>query len=838
MNTLFSLVAKLGLDTSEYERGLNNASKEMDKFGDKVEESGQRAQVAADGGYTIFKNVIANLTTNVILKAVEAVSQLTEKIVGIGKQSFSAFAEYEQLVGGVQTLYKESADKLIENAEKAYKTSGISANKYMEQATSFAAILLSGLEGDTNAAVDYADMAIRDMSDNANKMGTNIQSIQNAYMGFAKMNFTMLDNLKIGYGGTKTEMARLINETGVLGDTLVTVGKQGNFDQVVTMDKMIEAIHIVQQQLGITGTTALEAEGTITGSMGQVKAAFQNLLVAIADGNQDVRSKTGIVVTTIETMIKNSVPRIKQIITGLWKSITTALRKYAPEVANKVLPVIKKIGDAIKNMFDFVIKNGDTIITVIKGIGVALLTFKAFTLIQSAATALSGLLTFTNPLGLLTIAVSGLVGLFVALKDAGSKLSAEEEAWRAAVAELNDKVDDQAESWRSAKKAREEYLGEQTSELNHAEALWKELQKITAENGKIKEGYEARAKFIATELGKSTGIEIEIIDGVIQKYDELGTAIDDAIKKRRAEALLNAQYEMYQKAIKERDANKSLYDEAYTKAMQAQVKLSRAQEELDAVYAESQALKDAGGAWLHPIKAIVQGNKEREALRKYNDIAKEYNSLVESYREAKSTMEEYNFAIAQYEQNATYMQAGEYEKMTNQTWAYIDEMKKAGKERADVLEAQFYQEQLAYEVLLEQQKNASDGFYDTLVEDAKRKLGEIEAEWDKALGIYGKQAGRYYSLAEEVKKASAPPSISNAALNDVQSEFTSMSDLEARRRNYVFANLKSDRDQLTKADSGVTINVYGAEGQNVSQLADIVSEKIKRDVGQGNRVWK
>ncbi len=184
-------MSKLRTEMNQSQTVINNTAREIDDLGKETEESGNQAEAAANGGFTILKGVIANLASEAISKALEGVKELASKLVDVGKQSFSAFGEYQQLVGGVETLYGESADKLEEYASNAYKTAGLSANKYMELSTSFAAILLQGLKGDTEAAVEYADLAIRDMSDNANKMGTDISSIQNAYQGFAKMNFTI-----------------------------------------------------------------------------------------------------------------------------------------------------------------------------------------------------------------------------------------------------------------------------------------------------------------------------------------------------------------------------------------------------------------------------------------------------------------------------------------------------------------------------------------------------------------------------------------------------------------------------------------------------------------------
>ena len=198
----------------------------------------------------------------------------------LAKSSIENYAEYEQLVGGIETLFKDSQGKVMEYAKNAYKTAGLSANDYMSTVTSFSASLLQGLGGDTAAAAEMANMAVTDMSDNANKMGTDISMLQTAYQGFAKGQFQLLDNLKLGYGGTQEEMARLINDSGVMGKNFKATAENV---KDISFAKMIEAIHVVQTEMGITGTTAKEATETITGSFNSWKATWTNLMTGLAD---------------------------------------------------------------------------------------------------------------------------------------------------------------------------------------------------------------------------------------------------------------------------------------------------------------------------------------------------------------------------------------------------------------------------------------------------------------------------------------------------------------------------------------------------------------------------
>lgn len=256
---------------------------------------------------------------------------------GIGKvigEAISEGAALEQSLGGVETLFKDHADEVIANAERAYKTAGVSANSYMETVTSFSASLLQGLNGDTAAAAKIADQALIDMADNANKMGTDMAMIQYTYQGFARDNYTMLDNLKLGYGGTQEEMARLINDSGVLGDA-IEVTAQNVKD--VPFDKIIEAIHVIQTDLGITGTTALEAATTFTGSLNAMKAAAQNLLANMMLGRDLGPALSALTETVVTFLVNNFLPAVQNILLSLPEIIVTLVQTLIPQLVTTIM---------------------------------------------------------------------------------------------------------------------------------------------------------------------------------------------------------------------------------------------------------------------------------------------------------------------------------------------------------------------------------------------------------------------------------------------------------------------------------------------------------------------
>ena len=259
----------------------------------------------------------------------------------IGKALASTISEgaaLEQSLGGIETLFKDSADKVKTNAAKAYQTAGMSANDYMELTTSFSASLLSSLAGDTSKAADVADMAMVDMSDNANKMGTNMEDIKNAYQGFAKQNYTMLDNLKLGYGGTKSEMERL------LADAQKISGVEYNIDN---LSDVYSAIHVIQGELDITGTTAKEAATTISGSFNSLKAAAQNVMGQITLG-MDVGPALNQLATTLVTFaVGNLIPAIWNIVSALPSAIVTFISALGPQLFTAVSELIPQIASGI-----------------------------------------------------------------------------------------------------------------------------------------------------------------------------------------------------------------------------------------------------------------------------------------------------------------------------------------------------------------------------------------------------------------------------------------------------------------------------------------------------------
>lgn len=315
------------------EHGVEDLGKEMDNGGQK----------ALSFGDLVKSNLASEAIIGGVKLMASAIKEAAEALVDLSKQAIQGFAEQEQLIGGVDTLFKESSEQVQQYANEAYKTAGISANEYMETVTSFSASLLQSLGGDTAKAAAYADRAVTDMSDNANKMGTDMASIQDAYQGFAKQNYTMLDNLKLGYGGTKTEMERLVAEAAAMTEEQEKLNVAVDAGDL-SFGNIVNAISVVQQHLGIAGTTATEAATTIDGSAKAMKSAWQNLVTGMANENLDLSALIENFVESIQTFLDdNLIPRIQTMIPRMVEALTQligAMTTYIAPALQMLLPVI------------------------------------------------------------------------------------------------------------------------------------------------------------------------------------------------------------------------------------------------------------------------------------------------------------------------------------------------------------------------------------------------------------------------------------------------------------------------------------------------------------------
>lgn len=393
-------IKELSKELGGNEKKLSKADKAADKFDKTIEKTHPTAEK--------FKNALSKMGSAAVKfgKVVATgIAAGAGAVMAITKQAVDAYADYEQLVGGVETLFGKSADIVMNYANNAYKTAGMSANEYMETVTGFSASLLQSLDGDTEKAAKKADVAITDMSDNANKMGSSMESIQNAYQGFAKQNYTMLDNLKLGYGGTKEEMQRLLSDAEKLSGQ--------KFDLSSYAD-VVDAIHIVQTEMGITGTTAKEAATTIQGSVSSFKASWQNLLVGMADDSQDFDALLNNVIDSGITVIKNILPKIQvvfnsipKLINGVIPQIPAILQGILPALLQAATQLITGLVAALPSIVDILIDIIPTLVDAVLQIGNGL--------IQALPTIIDSIISFLTDQSTLTMLIQAAITLFMAI---------------------------------------------------------------------------------------------------------------------------------------------------------------------------------------------------------------------------------------------------------------------------------------------------------------------------------------------------------------------------------------------------------------------------------------
>lgn len=339
-------------EVQRWQQALNNATADLNRTKSGIEainEEMKNTSVVSQFGGALKSGLAVAAKA-----AAAATAAAAAAVIALTKSAVENYGEYEQLVGGVETLFKDSAGTVEEYANNAYKTAGLSANEYMETVTSFSASLLQSMGNDTQAAAKKADQAITDMSDNANKMGTDMQSIQNAYQGFAKQNYTMLDNLKLGYGGTKEEMQRLIDDANALN------AAQGNYTNytIESYADIVDAIHTVQTEMGITGTTALEASTTIEGSVSAMKAAWSNFVTGLGNDNANISELSAQLIESVGTVAENVLPVVETVL----KNIAQAVQEDGPAMIEKF------VSYAIEKLPEIISLGLQMVVSLVKGI--------------------------------------------------------------------------------------------------------------------------------------------------------------------------------------------------------------------------------------------------------------------------------------------------------------------------------------------------------------------------------------------------------------------------------------------------------------------------------------
>lgn len=643
----------------------------------------------ADGGKLIIKidgdtkgfydktGDIDKFTNKALKNIAKGAAVTTAAIAAMGTMSIKAYADYEQLVGGVDTLFKESSKKLQGYAAEAYKTAGISANTYMQNATSFSASLLSSLAGDTEKAADVANMAMIDMSDNANKMGTSMESITTAYQGFAKQQYMLLDNLKLGYGGTKTEMERLLKDAEALSGVKYDINNLAD---------VYEAIHVIQTELGITGTTAKEASTTITGSINMAKAAFENLLVGISDPTQDIDVLVDNFVNSVGTVIDNVMPRIKAVASEL----SSLLIEHMPEGFKIAVSAVTAFGVALVGLkIGLIVSDISNLIKGVKG-------FTTATELGAAAQKVMNAQLLANPYALAATALAALTA-GVAIYAATHKSAASE--IRKAYDEEIKAIDD-ATAAEMAQAEKTLHLKDTLFELD------KQLQSGTLTE---KEATEIKKQFdvVAGQLAETIP---EITSAI---YDENG-AID--IQGGKVDALTTSYYKLAQAK-----AYAAAYESKFNATIKAitdiDEKLADTPKEIDRTFAEK-ALDwiGYGTSWDTKITNPI-----------FTELETEKNKLIDK-------QEEYIKEIAKYQDQITDI-VGEGEKERNEITdnandTRVASTKKASDEQSDILKEQQDKELKDLKFALETKKITEQDYYKELAKFRDKYFEEGSEEWN------------------------------------------------------------------------------------------------------------
>ena len=696
-------------------------TEEQKNLGKAAEETGNKSEKGLE-------------KTTDALKKVEKVAMATTAAVtaALGKLSsdaLSAYSQHEQMVGGIETLFAGAEDTVIANAQNAYKTAGISANSYMETVTGFSATLLQGLSGDTQKAAEIADQALIDMSDNANKMGTAMGSIQYAYQGFAKQNYTMLDNLKLGYGGSQAEMARLINDSGVLNGQMVATAKNV---KEIPFDKVIEAIHVIQTNLGITGTTAKEAESTIEGSLNKLKASWENALVEIAEPLDDF-AQDGL------TVLNDNVDEIKEALVDTMEEIKPLLDEGLEKAKNWIESGgLKEFSEDVVGTVEFIIDNKETLLGIFAALELSLGAERMNKVIDSSKEIISAI----NGIGdAANTAVGGVDAMSMSLS-----------GWVAVAAvtittamALKTAIDNAADR-----------LGEHSEEVNALDDEYKELNETLEEYNRLKA---ESIELAAQEAGQN----IEDAKARAQSYKSQIDTLESLIAKNR---------EYY--GTNDLRGNELYYFDQSGNAAGSAGSYDEISDQLGSLYSDYYAANDIVRAYSETIddatdNSVKQMGEVSEAAA--NSVKSGEEALASAWEHIRATtkakMDELDNQLATHKiddntywaQRKAYLEAHRDED-SEEWWKYYDAVNdhydklsetektaadKAAKEAENALKESYSQK---YEALKRQQKE--NGYDDQwLADELKKMISELSEGSD----LYNTYYDKWLDLTDKISDA-------------------------------------------------------------------------------------
>lgn len=630
----------------------------------------------------------------------------------------------------------------------------------------------------------------------------------------------MLDNLKLGYGGTKKEMERLIEDANKVKKAN---GEMANLS-INSFADMVEAIHIIQKEMGITGTTALEAEKTIQGSTSSMKSAWQNLLTGIADSNQDLGKLVNNFVDSVITASKNLVPRVKTVVEGIKKLVMSIVKEVFPKL-KKEIPELKPL----ITTFEWFIKNKSLVVNSIKLMVAAFAITKinqftksltdttkkiieiatkttvataatnantaaqaANTTAQVAGTTATNALTVatnllntawrSNPIGLVITGVTTLISVFALLKNSSNQVTEAEKERRAEMELQRQAVEDSKRAWEDLIETQQNSINTGMTEVSHYQSLYDELETIVDANGKVKKGYEARASFITTTLADALGVEIKMVDGVIQGYGNLTKSIDKVMEKKKAEIILQAQEEAYTQAINNRTA-------ALMRANELEIEL-----------ADQKYKRDTLQLYLDENRLNMSYSQIGAITDKIKKMDEEISKTESTYNEQQDLLAEYAYNVGVYEKNMALAHEEKYNEMTTVTWDLVKEYQKAGDAEKAQLEEQIRTEELNLNLLKGLKEKTGKDIYDQQIKDGEKQLEELNKQLDK-----------YKSTTEE--KLNETEIVWNDSLGEQLSDITGSS-------------IKFKEG----ADGNVTMYINGlkaGEPKSKEEMAKLVTKTIK-----------
>lgn len=709
-----------------FQREIANTQAELAALTEEQKNLGKATEETTQKAVTLGDIVKANVISDVIVKGAEKV---TGALKQISSEAISAYSQYEQLVGGIETLFAGAEDIVLENAQNAYKTAGISANSYMETVTGFSATLLQGLGGDTQKAASIADQALIDMADNANKMGTAMGSIQYAYQGFAKQNYTMLDNLKLGYGGSQAEMARLINDSGVLNGEIIATA---NNVKEIPFDKVIEAIHVIQTNLGITGTTANEAETTIEGSLNKLKASWENALVEIAQPLDDF-AQDGL------TVLNDNVDEIKEALVDTMEEIKPLLDEGLEKAKNWIESGgLKEFSEDVVGTVEFIIDNKETLLGIFAALELSLGAERMNKVIDSSKEIISAI----NGIGdAANTAVGGVDAMSMSLS-----------GWVAVAAvtittamALKTAIDNAADR-----------LGEHSEEVNALDDEYKELNETLEEYNRLKA---ESIELAAQEAGQN----IEDAKARAQSYKSQIDTLESLIAKNR---------EYY--GTNDLRGNELHYFDQSGNAVGNAGSFDEISDQLGSLYSDYYAANDIVRAYSETIDEATDNS-----VKHMGEVSEAAANSVKSGEEAlasawehirattKAKMEEYDSDLATHKiddntywaQRKAYLEAHRDED-SEEWWKYYDAVNdhydklsetektaadKSAKEAENALKDSYSKR---YEALKRQQKE--NGYGDSwLADELKKMLSELT----EGSELYNTYYDKWLDLTDKISDA-------------------------------------------------------------------------------------